>query len=129
MSSASVATDSLPQLMSFVQRKLRDASHAGPDRRNSRRDELIVPTTVQPINEDFCPIGTPFLAVTRNISTLGIGFVHCDEISEELVALHLHESGMTESSIVAEIVWSNTDGPFYDSGAKLITKLSYFPSH
>ncbi len=122
-----VATKPPAELVSFVQRQIRDKPHGhGIDRRLEQRHEMLVPVLVQPVDEEFHPVGTPFACVTRDISAKGIGLVHSEPFDDRLLGLQLSLAG-EEVNVVVKVQWSSHLGPFYYAGGEFVARLESFP--
>lgn len=124
---ATVALKPPAELVSFVERQIRDArSYVGLERRSERRYLMAVPLWVQPVDGQFKAIGPPFAAVTRDISPKGIGLVHTQPIDPQLLALRMSLAD-EEVILAAEVVWCRPLGPFYYIGGEFFAKLESFP--
>jgi hypothetical protein len=85
-----------------------------------------MPVIVQPVDEQFCPVGAPLAMVTRDISSKGFGLVHeqrltCDRFAMRLIFLD------EDAVLVGEVRWRRPVGPFYSCGCEVIAKLDCFP--
>jgi len=110
------------ELVAFVKRQLRDARvFGGEDRRSEERHPMLVPVLVQPVDEQFRPIGEPFAVATRDISQKGIGLVHSEPIDHRLVTLRMSLAG-EELNVVARLVWCKELGPYYYIGCEFVAK-------
>jgi len=131
MSAAAIPTPNAfkpsAELVSFVKRQLRD-THVphGVDRRKEERLRILVPVLVQPMDEQYRPIETPFAVVSRDISEKGIGLVHTEPALGNLLALHFSLAG-EDVNVVVRVIWSKPVGPFYYSGCGFVAKLDNFP--
>lgn len=115
------------ELVSFVQRLVRNArAYAGVERRSARRELLVVPVQVVPVDHAFTPIGDEFTVVTRDISPHGIGLVHFERLKHRLLAMQTHLCG-EEANLVGEIVWQKPLGPFELIGCRFVARLREFP--
>lgn len=122
-----VASEPPAELVSFVERQIRNARpYAGVERRSDRRHLMAIPVLVQPVDEQFNAVGAPFTAITRDISPIGIGLVHTEPIEQEMLALRMSLAG-EEVNLAAEVKWCRALGPFYYVGGKFLSKLASFP--
>jgi hypothetical protein len=131
MSTAIVRTPSAikppANLVSFVRRRLRDAHlQRDVDRREEERHPILVSVFAQPVDEQYRAIGEPFALVTRDISEKGIGLVHTEPITDNLLALHMSLAG-EEVNVVVRLCWSKALGPFYYLGGEFVAKLTSLP--
>src|SRR5688572_27187213 len=65
------------QLIEFVQRIAAGLKpYQGPERRSEPRWGVTMPVPAAPLNEHLWPCGPTFLAISRDISTQGMGLYH-----------------------------------------------------
>jgi hypothetical protein len=120
---ATVAPEPPAELVSFVERQIRNArTYAGVERRSDKRHLMAMPILVQPLDEQSNAVGVPFAAMTRDISPRAIGLVHTEPIEHELLGVRMSLAG-EEVNLVAEVEWCRALGPFYYVGAKFVSKL------
>lgn len=124
---ATLAPEPPAELVSFVERQIRDAQlYDGVERRSERRHLMAVPVLVQPVDAQLNATGAPFGAVTRDISMTGLGLVHGEPIDPQLLALRMCLAE-EEVKLVVEVLWCRAFGPYYYVGSKAISKLESFP--
>jgi len=117
-----------PQLIAFVNRQIRNTqSYEGPERRTEQRQHVVLPVTVQPIDEQLGPLGQPLAMVTHNLSAGGVALVHEQPMNYNRVALRMSVDG-EEVLLIGEIRWRGPLGPFNMCGCKVIAKLDRFPA-
>ena len=59
------------------------------EKRGKTRRAIALPIIVQPMNPELLAAGAAFRALTRDISTEGIGFVHTEPIKAPFVAVEI----------------------------------------
>ena len=124
---AALGPEPAAELVSFVERQIRDTQlYDGVERRSERRHLMAVPVLVQPVDAQFNRTGAPFAAVTRDISLRGVGLVHVEPIDPQLLALRMHLAG-EEVKLVVEALWCRALGPFHYVGGRPISRLQSFP--
>ncbi len=117
-----------PELISFVERQVRDAQpYPWCERRLEKRNLMVVPVLGRAVDDDYHPIDEPFWLVSQSISSKGIGLVHIDRFAHKLLVLQLTIVG-EEVVVVVRIEWQRGTGPFYSTGASFVDKLDHFPS-
>ena len=117
-----------PELISFVERQVRDAQpYPWCERRLEKRNLMVVPVLGRAVDDDYHPIDEPFWLVSRDISSRGIGLVHMDRFEHKLLVLQMAIAG-EEVVVVTKIEWQRDTGPFCSSGATFVAKLEHFPS-
>lgn len=127
MLSSTVAPQPPAELISFVERQIRIARpYKGLERRSEKRCLMAIPVLVQPVDEQCNAVGSPFVAMTRDISSRGIGLVHTGPIEHEILALRMWLAGK-EVDRVAAVVWCRALGPFYYAGANFVSKFGESP--
>ncbi len=89
-----------------------------------RREERVATSLslmIQPLDFDFRPDGEPFWALSRDISSRGLGFVNPEPIQHRYVRLELIEHG---ASTIARVCHSTSIGleyPLYLVGVQFLT--------
>jgi len=119
------------ETVSFAKRQIRDAQFyklfdRRIDRRSETRHSMAVPVLVQPVDEQFNPVGESFAVVTRDLSATGIGLIHSRPIDHKLLALQLQLAG-EEVNVIVEVAWCKPMGPFEYLGGRFISRLERFP--
>jgi len=79
-------------------------------RRKSRREPRSISLRIQPLDLDFCPDGEPFWAVSRDISSGGLGFVNSEPLQHEFVRIGLFDQAAT---MIARVCHSTSIGVKY----------------
>ncbi|MHC4402874.1 MAG: PilZ domain-containing protein [Planctomycetota bacterium] len=124
---ATLAPEPPAELVSFVERQIREAQlYDGVERRSERRHLVAVPVLVQPVDAEFNATGAPFAAVTRDISLTGVGLVHGEPIDPQLLALRMCLAE-EEVKLVVEVLSCRALGPYHYVGCKPVSKLESFP--
>ena len=111
------------ELLRFVHRVAEETLRDHVEERQFPRYKLTVEVWVQPVNSDFEPLGDPFTAVSRDISTSGIGLMHTRAIRDKYLWLRLATQGGGTMNVVVEVLRCRPIGMFYDIGAKFVAKL------
>jgi hypothetical protein len=114
-------------LVAFVKRRIRDAHLQNDvDRRKEERHPMLVPVLAQPMDQQYRAIGEPFTLVTQDISEKGIGLVHTEPLTDNLLAIHMSLAD-EDVNVVVRLLWSKALGPFYCFGGEFVAKLVSFP--
>ncbi len=66
--------------------------------------------------------GTPFKAVTTDISPAGIGFIHSTAVPDKYLAITLGTNGQ-QRSVLVEVVRCRAVGDLFEIGAKFMRQL------
>lgn len=111
------------ELVDFVHRLAREVVRDSAEDRSCARYKLTVEVWVQPVNSKFDPLGKPFMAVTRDIATGGLGLIHTRAVRDKYLWLRLNLPGGKSMNVIAEVLRCRPLGTFYDIGAKFVAKL------
>jgi hypothetical protein len=112
-----------PALFDFV-RKLDEGASMGPDRRAVRRYPLFTAATVLPLDSQLQPVGDPFKAVTRDISTRSIAMVHARWFNAPMFAVQIPTSAEGHENFLAEMVRCENVGRYYQTVGILKRRLN-----
>jgi hypothetical protein len=117
------------ELLAFAERQVCQARiyeelgvYSESDRRNEHRNLIVVPVSIQPLDERFESCGDPMVAVTRDISPTAIGLFHVEPIDTGLLVIRMRLCD-EDVNVVARISWCDGYGPFYRSGGKFVAKF------
>ena len=100
------------------------ADLAQDEKRDGRRHPVSLPVSAVPIDDQFSPKGPEFVAVTRDISTGGISFIHTCPVNDKLLALELVNREGEKIQVVMEVVRCTNSGRYYEVGGRLVAKLT-----
>ena len=118
---AQAAHETSPELVvTFVRRVIEE--HRIPqrtDRRNHPRKAISVPVIVEPLDEAFSPAAECFSAVTKNISTGGIGILHTEFVNSHYLRIGLSTAGET-MQLLAQVKNCVKSGEMYHIGARFV---------
>ena len=126
---ATETIEASPELRAFAERQALQAMEQTPpvDRRGQNRITIAVPAILQLVDASIKPLGNPFAALTRDITSEGLGLIVENELpSEELYAIQIGEGG-NSACLLAQSIWCQPTGPFYLTGFKAIQGLSSMP--
>jgi len=94
--------------------------------REFQRHKLTVEVEVHPLNSKFEPVGEGFVAVTQDISTGGLGFIHTRAVNDKLLCISLSEE-MWQAHLgqvfVMEVKRCDPVGSLYAVGGRFIGKI------
>ncbi|MBC8354183.1 MAG: PilZ domain-containing protein [Planctomycetes bacterium] len=86
------------------------------------RTKLTVELTARASNRNGSVFGTPFDAITTDISPGGLGFLHTTTVSDKFLAITLGPKHQ-QAFVLVEVVRCRPIGQFYEIGAKFIRLL------
>ena len=91
------------------------------DRREETRICRSLSLVIQPLNENFHPVGDPFWALSRDINQQGLGFVNPDPVDHDFVRISICSY---QATVVARVCHSTSLGlyyPLYLVGVEFVT--------
>ena len=94
------------------------------ERRAQPREPITIPVLVQPLDAQFQPAGDVFGAVTKDISTGGIGVLHSEPITARYLQITLAAQDGEEMSLLAQVKHCTTVGQHYHIGARFVVDWS-----
>jgi hypothetical protein len=80
------------------------------ERRREHRHPLTTPVTVLPVGR----LAAAFLAVTRDVSTKGISFLHTAPVDDHYLYLQFPESPQGSLTVVMEVLRRRKIGPLWE---------------
>lgn len=107
-----------------VLRKVGATSEQENRRHTLRRPRSIV-LIIQPLNNQFEPVGSPFKAITRDVSETGLGFLHESAFPTSFVRIGVTAASSAQS--IAQVCYNKAiyrDGLVYLVGVKFISPNS-----
>ena len=112
-------------VVSFVNRLMDDHHpHDKPERRARPREPIAIPVSAQPLDANFRPTGDVFAAVTKDISTGGIGVIHSEQIVARYLQIEIATQDGEEMSLLAQVKHCTPYGPHYHIGARFVVDWS-----
>ncbi len=90
--------------------------------RAHQRTKLTIEIAVRPSNSDGSIVGTPFTAITTDISPGGIGFLHSSPVPDKFLAVTL-TTNHRQATVLVEVVRCRSIGTFCEVGARFICLL------
>lgn len=112
-------------VVSFV-RRLLDV-HRAPvesERRAQRRDSITIPVKIQPLDSRYQSTGISFCAVTKDISTGGIGLIHTDAVDSTFLQIEISSDNGETMSLLAQVKNCTPFGKCYHIGAQFVVDWS-----
>jgi hypothetical protein len=80
------------------------------DRRRERRHHMLTAVTVMPVGR----LATAFVAVTRDVSTKGISFLHTAPVDDHYLYLQFPESSQGSLTVIMEVLRRRQVGPLWE---------------
>ena len=110
-----------PSMHSFIR------ALSGPvevERRSQPRRLIVTTVGVVPLDDAFEPIGESFHAVTRDISTSGLGMLHSKPVTAKYLRVLIPVEGRDEPvDVVMEVQRCDVMGFYYDIGGPLVKRF------
>jgi hypothetical protein len=111
-------------ITAFIRGLIDDAQKAFiADRRRELRHPLSVPVTVTPVGDANRRLTGAFVAVTRDISTTGISFLHTNLVNDHYLNLRFTESRPDAPTIVIEVLRRRKIGPLWEIAGKFLPAI------
>jgi hypothetical protein len=121
---ARLAGRTLPtsQVGEFVDRLINERMHyRGPERRRCPRYPLAVSVSAIPLDHQLQPAGSPFDALTRDISASGLSMISDTRCEAKYLSLLLVNSPSDYLDVVIRVVRFRVVGPMYEYAGPFIT--------
>jgi hypothetical protein len=112
----------LEAIGTFIREMIREGQIVA-NRRQSSRHQLVVPVTVVPVDEGFCPLGQPFMAMTRDISTTGLSLIHTRAVPCQRLIVELRVPSAAGIQVVLQVTRCRALGRFYEIAGYFIMRL------
>jgi hypothetical protein len=114
------ALQPLPWLREFVTSIPQGSNDVVPDRRRSPRYPLVADVTAVPLDPEFRPIGPPFIACSRNISTGGICLYHQCRAPAELLFVEIHAGDLPPMEAVLKVLRQTRIDRYYEIAGEFV---------
>jgi len=109
------------EMFEFVQ-DLILLDHCGRQQRQLPRYPLVTQVSAAPIDGDFRPIGAPFIALTRNISTRGMSLVHTARIHAPWLRLKIEGKA---AFLHAKVLRCRRLATYFEIGCEFVSRIDY----
>ena len=112
------ALQPLPELRDFVA-ALPPHRNDVHNRRRHPRAKLVADVTVVPLDTEFCPIGPPFIACTKNASTAGICLYHLKRAPSPFLYIEVESIDSPPMKAVMKVLRQTRVGRFWEIAGKI----------
>ncbi len=109
-------------LAAFIQQMIGEGQMFA-NRRSTARHQLVVPVTAVPVDVGFFPIGEPFTAITRDISTKGLSLIHTRAVRCERLVVELPNRSGAAIQLVLQVARCRALGRFYEIAGPFTMRL------
>ncbi len=119
-----------PELIAFAERLARQqlglesGETAEAEERQHTRHKLTTKVWVQPIDAAYDPAGDPFYAVTRDISSTGLGMVHTRAVHSPFLRVRFPNRDPGQTDLVLKVVRCGALGLFYDISGEFVGRIN-----
>ena len=104
--------------------RLVPGTYTGKERRATVRCPFVLAIPALPLDEAFKPAGEPFMIMSRNISSGGIGLVSRAPVRVKNLLLDLSARDGKHMQIIAELTRCRSVDGFYDIGGKFVMRTA-----
>ncbi len=119
------------ELVQFVQRVIQGAPmYAGPERRMDPRWLVVMPLPAVRLDGRLQPCGEPFVAISRDVSTTGMGLFHSQGVPlKSLLAVELRTPEGEVMQAVLEVLHCRPDSGEFAIGGAFLAKVYEAPGN
>jgi hypothetical protein len=110
------------RLLEMVAQCPQRVEHA-TEKRRAPRFRLVTLVPAAPLDEEFQPCGEPFLAVSMDISTCGLGMVHSRMVTCKNLALEIAPPGGKPTRVIARVVRCRPFNGAFFIGCEFIKRM------
>ena len=96
--------------------------YAGSERRQHLRYPITIPVRVTPLDEQHQPAAEPFLAITRDISIVGLCMYHTQAVKEKLLRLELTGLNQEHVTVLLKVARCRPAGPFFEVAGRFLAE-------
>lgn len=96
----------------------------GTERRSVERLAVTMPVGIKPLDEQLRPLSYELNAITRDLSTKGVGLVSTSPIPQESVLLTFHPFQGNPFAVVAKVIYCNDLGYYFQIGCEFQAALN-----
>jgi PilZ domain len=111
------------EVVNFIRRVIRgEKFYAGSERRLHLRYPITIPVLVTPLDDRHQPVAEPFLAITRDISIVGLCMYHTKTVKEKLLRLEMTGLNQEHVSVLLKVARCRPAGPFYEIAGRFLAE-------
>jgi hypothetical protein len=119
-----ISAEKKEAIADFIRELIDDAQKAFiADRRREHRHPLSVPVAITPVAEASRQRNGAFVAVTRDISTNGISFLHTSLVNDHYLNVRFTESRPDAPTVVIEVLRRRKIGPLWEIAGKFLPAI------
>lgn len=110
---------SLPYFQEVIQNLTADNSRV--EQRAEPRYACTLCLEIQPLDENHDPVGSSFMAITRDVSNSGVGFVDAQSFPYDFIRIGIPQN---DATVVAKVCYNRPVGdedPMYLIGVQFIS--------
>ena len=97
---------------------LLDRPRYGVERRSAERMAVTIPVTITPLDDELKSLGYEFSAITRDISSLGIGLVTTNPIAPCFVLISIEPFFREPFKVIGRVVFCKDLGHYHQIGCE-----------
>ena len=92
----------------------------GTERRAVKRMNVTMPVRMTPLDNDFKPLSYEYHAITRDLSTKGVGLVTTNPVGHDFVLLTLEPYQSKSFDVIARVAHCNGYGYYFRVGCEFV---------
>lgn len=85
---------------------------------------MALEVAVVPVDNDLKQCGEGFLAISKDISAIGMAFVHTRAVTTATVVVELTNRNQMSMQLLAHVVRCQAIHRFYEVGLRFVTRLA-----
>jgi hypothetical protein len=101
---------------------LTDQKYVGVQKRASKRSRIATEVPAVALDEHLCPVGDPFVAMSRDISTGGICLVHTGRVEAPYLLVKLEITKWRSIQLVAKILRCRQLKGFFELAGEFVMR-------
>jgi hypothetical protein len=112
-----------PQAIAALLEQMKAEGQGLGDRRQAARRWMVTHVAAVAVNANYDPVGEPFMAVTRNISTRGLALIHTRTVESGMLVVELLAHAVPAIQLIMRVARCRALGRFYEIAGPFVVRL------
>jgi hypothetical protein len=112
------------ELQKFVHQLTDQTAYSGTDKRGRTRYRIAIEVPAIELDDELRPMGEPFIAMSRDISTSGICLVHTQRVTAAQLLIRLDNLNGMRVQVVVEISRRRKLKHFYEMSGNFVLRCN-----